>query len=381
MRRRLAVVCLAFLAAACGRGSGIYAVSGTVRTSLPDGGTTGIPGVLLALSLNVPETNSPDPIGITEETTTDAQGHYTVLAQNGDYTLVAELDGYSIGPSQVHVAVAGNDIDHQDFFGSNNSLAYIGGQVTGVAGAGVPVALAGPVSATATTGQDGRVFFGPLPNGDYTLTPQISGAESAYPAAGQVSIAAGSTGASFRFVVTPASQPGAVFISGDAASGVSGQSFQTVVPLGEPAQNPLAPSLALYDPTANVWIFEMLYNPSSRSEAAGGDFGGEVTFAGVPAAGAYGPLQRLTNFPGGFGECWEASSGGGWLSNNFTLTLTSVGPAQPAQLPSFNSILQVSTLQSMVYYSVHGHLHIDCTSFPAFLSSPPPGTVSVDVTF
>jgi hypothetical protein len=373
MRPSWGLVCLAFvIAAGCGGGTGTYRVSGTVTTSTVDGGTVGVPGVIVTLRTKVASTVV-HPVIITESSTTDAQGRYSIASQNGSYTLAPLLDGWAFGPDATGVDVGGRNIDQQDFFGVNTALHYIQGELTGTVFAGVAVAVEGPVSATLTTDQDGFYFIGPVPAGDYSITPQPT-TGSSFPAAAQVSVGAGSLVITEAdFLVTPPASEATVAISGDAASGVTDHLFQTVVPFSPNFLDAPTPSIVVYDPTADQFRFAMFFDPSGHDGALGGDFGGDVVFPGHPLAASYGPSQasRNTGAFNSFGECWAGTTFDvGWFDHGYTLTFTSVG--DPQAVPPLN----------VIYYPVHGTLHVACLGSSRFTSPPPPpGTVSVDVAF
>ncbi|HEY2030148.1 MAG TPA: carboxypeptidase-like regulatory domain-containing protein [Myxococcales bacterium] len=323
----------------------------------------------MLLRSKIPDTLTSAPVGITLTGTTDAQGHFSIRAQNGSYTLTPALAAYLFAPGQVDVSVAGKDIDGQDFFGLDGAQRYLDGQVFGIAGPGVGVAISGPVSASVAADSDGIYVFGPLPAGTYTVTAN-GAAGSSYPAVTQVSLDAAGRGiAQANFLVAPSSAPAHIVVSGDAASGISGGTFVSLVPFQPTPNDPPSPSVLIYDSRINEWRFKATYDPSGNDGALGGDMGGEVAFPGLPAAGTYGPSQQAPQSPERFNDCWRsgAANSVSWVPGNYTLTITTVGPGQPAAPPD-------GPAAGLTYYAAHGSLHIDCTG-------PLPGAVSVDTAF
>jgi hypothetical protein len=363
-----------FLAvAACGGGSATYIVSGTITTPTPDGGVVGVAGVDLFLSTNIPQTPTAVPAGITLTGKTDAQGHFSIRAQSGSYTLTPVFGQYLFGPYAVDVEVAGTDIGGQDFFSVDGSQRYLYGQLSGTAAAGLGVTIDGPVSVSITTDANGAYYVGPLQAGTYTVTPHVPAGASSYPAAAQVTpdaIAFAPRGTDF--LITPQSAQAIVVVSGDAASGVVSQSFPTVVPFDSTFSAPPAPSILIYNSNNDRWAFAAQYDPSGNDGTLGGDDGIVEFFSGRPAIGSY------TQLPPGTDRCWGISNSNpsvGYFSSSMTLTLTSMGPAQPG-LPAG------SGADGLVFYEAHGTLHVDCQGWTPYTNNPPPpGEVWFDMTF
>jgi hypothetical protein len=112
----LAVPLLALLATSCeGGGMGLYLVSGNITTVNAQGQTVPLPGVTVALKTSFATGNPTAPIAIINFSVTDANGHYGIRGQPGNYTVQATMDGYSFTPATREVDNLGQDVGGQDF--------------------------------------------------------------------------------------------------------------------------------------------------------------------------------------------------------------------------------------------------------------------------
>jgi hypothetical protein len=141
-----------------------------IRGRLTQPGGAGLGGATLTL------TGAPDGAATT---TTDASGNYafTGLPATFDYTITPTLLYHLFTPASLSIT----NLTSDRVANSTGTLRThtIAGRVTttgGVARAGVTVTLSGSMSATATTGSDGRYSFANVPaGGDYVVTPSGSG--------------------------------------------------------------------------------------------------------------------------------------------------------------------------------------------------------------
>ena len=116
----------------------------------------------------------------TATTTTAADGTYAFASvANGTSAVTPVRAGYGFSPGKRTVLLAGGDAIGQDFVSSLNTtpLHAIPGAVTGAIQAGVTLTLAqgGAALSTAVTGPAGTFSFADRADGDYTLTPTLSG--------------------------------------------------------------------------------------------------------------------------------------------------------------------------------------------------------------
>jgi hypothetical protein len=360
-------------ALACGGGSGSYTVSGTVTTPTPQGGTTGVPGVLVVLQTQIPPTLTAAPVGITEQATTDAQGRYTIRTQPGNYTLKVVPSTQStlvFSPSELDFILGAQNMDNQNFVGIDTTQAYLMGFVGGMASSGVSLDIQGPVSASVVTDARGSYLAGPMPAGAYTVTPHVAGA-TASPVTATANLA-GHASAERDFLAMPAVSPVAITISGDAASGVGTTSAQpTLGSLNQAFGASPWPSLLVYYPTSNEWRFSWGYPLPSLASGESG----ELIYPGQPTAGTYGKSQELSGVTSTLGDCFQQPSTPGFYEGStYSLTITSVGQGVPVQLPDGNELV------GETWFPAHGTLHIGCVG--ASLGTPvPPGTVAVDFAF
>jgi len=108
-------------------------------------------------------------------TATDTAGHYSFSGlSNGAYTVTPSLTGFTFNPASRSVTLSGADIVGQDF--TATALPHlISGTVSGAVSQGVAVTLGGTSRASATTDTSGHYFFSGLSNGNYTVTPSLTG--------------------------------------------------------------------------------------------------------------------------------------------------------------------------------------------------------------
>jgi hypothetical protein len=140
-----------------------YSISGSVTSS-----GTGMSGIAVALSE-----------GGSATTTTDSSGHYSFAnLANGSYTVTPTVTaGYHCSPESRTQTVNGANISNVNFTAAEAPTYSISGSVTasGTALPGVSVALTGTITATIPTDSSGNYIFSGLTNGDYTVTPSITG--------------------------------------------------------------------------------------------------------------------------------------------------------------------------------------------------------------
>jgi hypothetical protein len=162
------------MTAGCGGGgsgdgsSGVvatYSISGSITSS-----GTGKQGINVALS----------GVGVASATaTTDSSGNYTFTKlANGTYTVTpAAITGYNCSPASHMYTVNGANVSNVNFTETAAPTYSISGSVTaaGTGKPGVSVALTGAISATTSTDSSGLYTFNGLTNGDYTVTPAITG--------------------------------------------------------------------------------------------------------------------------------------------------------------------------------------------------------------
>jgi hypothetical protein len=114
---------------------------------------------------------------ITSSTTTDAGGNFSFGSmENGYYTVTPYLDGYTFDPTNKDVTVSGASVTGANFISTFTGYG-VSGNVTGAVTANVTIAGSGSsISGNITTASDGSyAFFGVKINGDYTVTPSLSG--------------------------------------------------------------------------------------------------------------------------------------------------------------------------------------------------------------
>jgi len=167
-------------------GGATYSISGRVRTA----GGTPIAAVTMTLSG-----------AATGSTTTDALGRYIFSGLgNGSYIVTPSKTGYTFNPTSRNVIVSGVNVTGQNFTGTVAVTYSIQGRVltlTGTPVAGVTMTLSGAATGSTATDALGRYRFTAV-NGNYTITPSMTGFTFT-PASRNVTVSnANVTGVNFR---------------------------------------------------------------------------------------------------------------------------------------------------------------------------------------
>ena len=137
---------------------GTYYISGTVSGAVQQGVTLTLSGAA------------------SSKITSGADGAFTFTASNGSYTVTPSLSGYTFTPSSRNIAISGKDVNGCDFVATKNTGIYsISGTVGGAIQEGVTITLSDALSSTTLSGADGKYSFTGLADGDYTVTPELSG--------------------------------------------------------------------------------------------------------------------------------------------------------------------------------------------------------------
>lgn len=137
-----------------------HAISGTVSGDTLSGVTITVTGAATASA------------------TTDGSGNYSVTGlYDGSYTVTPSKTGYTFNPASSAVTVSGANIAGKNFVAAANAASTysITGAVSGSVLSGVAITLSGAGSATTTTNASGNYTFSGLVNGNYTVTPAMSG--------------------------------------------------------------------------------------------------------------------------------------------------------------------------------------------------------------
>jgi hypothetical protein len=128
-------------------------------------GSAGIPGVTLTLS------------GAASATTTsgDAGAYQFTGLRSGTYQITPSLTDYTFDPLSLAVTLNGADVTNQDFIA--NPVVVPTYSISGsTAVAGATLTLSGAASATAvSSGKSATYQFSGLQNGNYRLTPSLTG--------------------------------------------------------------------------------------------------------------------------------------------------------------------------------------------------------------
>jgi hypothetical protein len=114
----------------------------------------------------------------TAPATTDANGNFSFSGlANGTYTVIPVLEGYTFDPVSTAVVVNGASISGITFVATANTLPTysISGRVTGAVLPDVTITLSGDATGTTTTNANGYYIFSNLVDGDYTVTPSLTG--------------------------------------------------------------------------------------------------------------------------------------------------------------------------------------------------------------
>jgi hypothetical protein len=100
---------------------------------------------------------------------TDSSGSYSFNnVSEGSYVLIPSKAGYGFEPPRIDLKIDGSNISGASFVASAIVLA---GTVSGFVSTGVTITLSGATSGVTTTDASGNYRFGPLTDGEYTLTP------------------------------------------------------------------------------------------------------------------------------------------------------------------------------------------------------------------
>lgn len=106
-------------------------------------------------------------------------GSYTIAGlNNGTYTVIPSMAGYTFSPPSQAVVVNGGVVNDINFTATAIPSTYtISGQVTlnGLGLSGVTVTLTSSGTTSAMTDYSGNYSFAGAQNGNYTLTPALSG--------------------------------------------------------------------------------------------------------------------------------------------------------------------------------------------------------------
>lgn len=138
----------------------VYSISGSVSGEVKN-------GVTITLSGDSADT-----------TTTDANGAYAFQnLANGKYVITPSLLTYSFKPATSSVTISGSNQSGQNFVATavNPGTYSINGTITGDVIEDVTITLSGDASQTTTTDHNGNYTFVNLSDGDYTVTPSLSG--------------------------------------------------------------------------------------------------------------------------------------------------------------------------------------------------------------
>jgi hypothetical protein len=139
----------------------IFSISGTITS-----GGTPIEGVAVTLTGPVNATVSTNPFGV----------YIFNNLPNGTYTITPSDPNYNFSPLNRTVTINGANVIGQVFTGTFITRS-ISGTISTTTGplAGVSVFLSGPINRTVTTNASGVYTFTGLVNGNYTITPVLTG--------------------------------------------------------------------------------------------------------------------------------------------------------------------------------------------------------------
>jgi len=133
------------------------AISGTVT----DVAGNPFPGVTVSTDANY-------------QAVSDANGNYEILVKDGDYTVTPSLTGYIFSPENRAVTIAGTDVLGVDFQALNAySISGIVVLEDGTPLENVDVSISDTLNAL--TGTDGKYIINNVIDGDYTVTPSLTG--------------------------------------------------------------------------------------------------------------------------------------------------------------------------------------------------------------
>jgi len=112
-------------------------------------------------------------------TTSDAGGNYSFPGvPNGNCTITPALAGHTFSPFNRAITVANGNVTVPDFAASAIATTFtISGRVTlnGTGLAGVLVTISGAGAGSLTTDATGNFSFSGVQNGNYTITPSVTG--------------------------------------------------------------------------------------------------------------------------------------------------------------------------------------------------------------
>ena len=151
--------------------------------------------------------------------TTDASGNFSFTGRaNGTYTVTPVKAGYTFNPASSVVVVSGANVTNTNFVATPGVSYSISGTVAGAVQAGVTITLSGSTTGTAVTNASGIYSFSGLVNGNYTVTPSLTG-YTFTPANLSITVSgANSIGNNFTSVAVP---PPATYSISGAVSGAT----------------------------------------------------------------------------------------------------------------------------------------------------------------
>ena len=105
-------------------------------------------------------------------TTTDASGNFSFKGKaNGTYTITPFLQGYTFSPTISTVTLSGASVTDTNFTATATSIS---GAVSGDVLSGIAITLSG-TGLTTTTDASGNYSFSGIMNGNYTVSPSLTG--------------------------------------------------------------------------------------------------------------------------------------------------------------------------------------------------------------
>ena len=176
-----------------------YSISGTIS------GSSAASGVAVVLSGAGSATQS-----------SDSSGNYSFSGLvNGSYTVTPSSSGYIFNPISTAVTVSGTNQPGKNFTMATGGTTYaLSGSVSGATG--VTITLSGAANGSVVSGAGGTYSFN-VPNGTYTLTPNLTGYTFA-PASTTVAISgAASTATTFVATANPVAHALSGTVSGAGA--------------------------------------------------------------------------------------------------------------------------------------------------------------------
>jgi hypothetical protein len=154
-----------FVTIGCGGGGGgsapsTYSITGAVSGYAPTGVTINLTGAATATA------------------TTDASGNFSFTGlSNGTYIVTPVKTGNKFNPVSLRVVVSGANGTNTNFVATANSdpTHSLSGKVSGVVQAHVIITISGGATGTTETDASGNYSFSGLVNGNYTVTPSLTG--------------------------------------------------------------------------------------------------------------------------------------------------------------------------------------------------------------